>query len=382
MSIETLRWATLASLAASCLTASLAFAAERQAELVSNTTLEAPAAEGAAFGGLSGLDYDPKTDSWLLLSDDRYDVAPSRFWDAKIAFGKNDPKVTLGARQTLKSSNGQPYGKHAVDPESIRRDPCGKSLFWSSEQTANGVPTPMLRRMSASGIDEGQVPLPSAWAHTATSGGQDNNGLEGFTFDVACGSLWLALEGPLKQDGDKPQGDQRALTRITQVDREGRVLKQIAYRLDAIKVAPGETPIDTGVSEILMLDARRLLVLERSGVKKANGDWRSHCRLYWVDLATAPDVQHVASFLAETPLEAEKHTILDFDDLTPEVDVNLEGMAWGPLEADGAPLLVLVSDNNFKAMTPTKLAVLRLDRDLVCAAPTAKCASAPGAPTP
>ncbi|GAA3325262.1 hypothetical protein GCM10020331_056420 [Ectobacillus funiculus] len=35
---------------------------------------------GTPVGGLSGIDYDPQTKKWIMISDDRSDLAPARFF--------------------------------------------------------------------------------------------------------------------------------------------------------------------------------------------------------------------------------------------------------------------------------------------------------------
>lgn len=344
-------------------------------------TLPAPAAESATFGGLSAIDYDMRTDTWLVLSDDRGEIAPPRFWRAQLQFGPGGlENVALGARHTLRPSEGGDFASGEVDPEALRFDPCGEGVFWSSEQVAAGQSTPVLRTATREGVQTQQIPLPDSWTAGASVGGQDNATLEGFTFDAACGALWLAMEGPLKQDGALPHGDAAAIIRLVLIDRVGRPLREVAYRLDPIRAQPDEHGQDTGISEILRLDDRRLLVLERSGVRaKADGTWSWHCRLYLAEVGAAADVSAIASFRLQTPSVATKSLIVDFDALTTPIHANLEGMAWGPPQADGVPPLVLVSDNNFKG-PPTLALALRLPSALACAAPTAKCVATGAAP--
>ena len=42
--------------------------------------------DGTLVGGLSGIDYDPAADLWYLISDDKSDKDPARFYTAKLAF--------------------------------------------------------------------------------------------------------------------------------------------------------------------------------------------------------------------------------------------------------------------------------------------------------
>ena len=44
------------------------------------------AIDGTLVGGLSGIDYDPAADLWYLISDDKSDKSPARFYTAKLTF--------------------------------------------------------------------------------------------------------------------------------------------------------------------------------------------------------------------------------------------------------------------------------------------------------
>src|SRR5699024_10757174 len=44
--------------------------------------------KGASIGGLSGIDYDPKSNTWLMISDDRSEKDHARFYEAHINYNK------------------------------------------------------------------------------------------------------------------------------------------------------------------------------------------------------------------------------------------------------------------------------------------------------
>ncbi len=47
-------------------------------------------------GGLSGIDYDPRTETWILESDDRSEYSPARFYTARLDYDQDAFKsVTL-----------------------------------------------------------------------------------------------------------------------------------------------------------------------------------------------------------------------------------------------------------------------------------------------
>ena len=83
--------------------------------------------DGTILGGISGIDYDEARDLYYLLSDDRSDFSPARFYTAKIAITDKEikaPQVTSVV--ILKRPDGTPFGnkqmgaKDIPDPESIR----------------------------------------------------------------------------------------------------------------------------------------------------------------------------------------------------------------------------------------------------------------------
>ncbi|RYY05921.1 MAG: esterase-like activity of phytase family protein, partial [Sphingobacteriaceae bacterium] len=80
--------------------------------------------KNTTVGGLSGIDYDSKTDSYYLICDDRSEINPSRFYTAKISLNLNEiNSVKITNVITLLQKNGAPYPdlkKHTretVDPE-------------------------------------------------------------------------------------------------------------------------------------------------------------------------------------------------------------------------------------------------------------------------
>jgi hypothetical protein len=106
------------------------------------------------------------------------------------------------------------------------------------------------------------------------------------------------------------------------------------------------------VSEILMLDARRLLVLERA---YAMGVGNS-LRLYVVDTAEATDTLGRAKLEAGTFRAAPKQLVADFATLGLSRLDNTEGLCWGPRLPNGRRCLVAVSDDNFNASQVTQFA--------------------------
>jgi hypothetical protein len=170
------------------------------------------------------------------------------------------------------------------------------------------------------------------------------------------------MEAPVYEDGALPTPTAPAVTRFTRFDRAGKVLGQYAYALDAIPAAPATGKnADNGVSEILPLNSHQLLVLERAGVQQADSTYKNYVRLYLVDTDGASNIDGVAALVGATYTPLKKRLVHDLNTLGLSKVDNLEGMAWGPLLANGNRSLVLVSDNNFNAASQiTQFVVLEV----------------------
>jgi hypothetical protein len=320
-------------------------------------TPEGLSVDGAPFGGISGIDYDAKSGDWLMISDDRSDKAPARFYAARLDYdAKGVRGLTLTRVTPLRRDDGSLFpsspsteGERA-DAEAIRLDPLTRTLVWSSEGDRQRGFDPALRRMTLEGQPAGEIPLPRAlhFDPSGALGARPNLTTEGLSFAPDGLSLWVSMEAPLFQDGPVASVGAGAWVRITKLGRQGGVLAQYAYRLDPIQVAPAAGKrADNGVSEILALDQHRLLVLERSGVENADGRFVYHCRLYLVDTRGVETVSEAPSLMERPPHALKKRLLVNFDRLPGVSPSNLEAMAWGPSLAGGERTLVLASDDNF-----------------------------------
>jgi len=319
--------------------------------------------DGTLVGGLSGIDYDSAADLWYLISDDKSDKNPARFYTATLAFDKAHlASVDIGHAVTLLQADGQPYpnaktGGEVPDPESIRRDPETGNLWWTSEGDRKLGLSPFLRVAAPDGKQVRDVAVPKIFTMNKDQeiGPRHNLGFEGVSFAPDGKSVWLAMESALYQDGPIATPSAGAIARLTHLDRDGKVLAQFAYPLDPIQAVPTGKNGDNGVSEILALDDRRALVLERSGVEGADGIWKLYIRIYAIDTAGATDIAAVPSLANANYIPVAKRLVIDLAktaDIGP-VD-NIEGMSWGPTLPDGKRSLVLVSDNNFNPVQITQ----------------------------
>ena len=313
-------------------------------------------------GGLSALDFDPAAGLWYALCDDRSDLAPARFYTLKLEV----TATRLGAPELvdvtlLRQQSGLPHpsrrqGGEVVDPEGLRWLPRSGTLLWSSEGDARLDLDPFVREAAADGRFLRELSLPDHLHMRAAPGlgPRDNLTLEGLAVTPDGATVWAAMEAALQQDGPVPGvGRPGGPCRFTQLDlASGRAMTQRAYLPDAIPqapLAPGGFA-DNGVSEILMIDAHRMLVLERA---YAAGVGNS-LRLYEVDTQGGSDTLDSAQLTAGSFRPMAKRLVADFARLGLSRLDNTEGMCWGPALPGGSRTLVCVSDDNFNPLQATQ----------------------------
>ena len=337
---------------------------------------------GVPIGGLSSIDYNPADDSYYLVSDDRSAKDSARWYQARIPYDASGlQQVSITGQQYLQTPAGRPYPSSRTaeadtavpDPEALRLLPGGRSVVWSSEgDFARGF-GPALQQAALDGSWQKTWPLPALLQgplQPDTGRGPRNNmTLEGIAISEDQRSLWLSMEGALRQDGPLPRrGQIGGPLRITQYDLASQQpLRQIAYIPDALPKDNLLLPLIAinGVSEILADGPDHLLVLERAYVLGAGFS----ARLYRINTQQASDTLAIDSLQEAAYTPAHKELLLDFAQLGLRTVDNLEGMTWGPRLASGERVLLLVSDNNFNPAQVTQFLAL---------VETPACATAPG----
>lgn len=321
------------------------------------------------FGGISGIDRDPATGLFYLISDDRSRLGPARFLTARIDADRTGIRtVTLLSATVLRDADGRPFppaggDRPAVDPEEIRFDGATGSLIWTSEGDAPSGP-PLLTRSGLDGRHLAAIPLPAEWRFdpSGARGPRPNNTLEGLAL-LPDGSLMLAMEGPLIPDGPLASPDQGALIRLTRLTRDGTVLAQYAYPLDPIPRRPAAGKFaDNGVSAIARLDEQRFLVMERAGIQDETGGFGFDIRIYLADLSGADDIAAIPALAAAPPVRAvAKRRLFGSDQLPPDLSAdNQEGMVLFT-DASGGCLLLTIADDNFTPTQHNRLLLFALD---------------------
>ncbi len=317
---------------------------------------------GTVVGGLSGVDYDAKSDSYVFISDDRTttdSAGAPRLYTAKLSFDANSfTAVSFTGVVTMKQPDGSVYPKvpdaKVADPESVRIDPVTGNWVWLSEgdRTLTSSPprliNPFIREITPQGAHVREYSLPPIFIMSAQEfGPRGNLAFEGLSFSRDGRSAWVIMEGALIQDGPLPTPTSGSASRLTRFDRASGVPNaQFVYPIEKVQAAPspaGQFTVN-GPTEILALSETRFLVLERSFSVGVVGN---QVRLYEIDVANATNVLESASLTGAVPVT--KRLVLDFETLKTQLGgiANLEGITFGPTLANGRRSLVVVADDNF-----------------------------------
>jgi hypothetical protein len=319
--------------------------------------------KGTPVGGLSAIDFDPRSGLWVTLSDDRSELAPARFYTLRIDVREAALGVELLDAVTLRAANGQPYPPRqsrgdVVDPEGMRLLPGGRGVLWTSEGDGTIGQPPALReaRIDGTYVRDFDVPAMFHFAARPGQGPRNNLTFEGVALTPDARTVWVGMENALQQDGPMPGvGRPGGPCRFTAFDlASGRAVRQVAYLPDAVPHAPTipGAPADNGVSEILMADADRMLVLERAFMFGIG----TSLRIYEIDTRDASDTLAEPQLREGSFRPAIKRLVADFAQLGLARLDNTEGMCWGPALPNGHRTLVVVSDDNFRREQVTQFA--------------------------
>jgi hypothetical protein len=315
-------------------------------------------------GGLSGIDYDEKNKLFYLISDDRSDRNPARFYTASIFFSQTGiDSLVFRTVNNMLQEDGTVYPNnkqdrfHTPDPEAMRYDPVNKQLMWSSEGekilTAKDtvLENPAINIISTNGKYKDSFPLPAnLHMHVTERGPRKNSVLEGMSFADNYKILFVNVEEPLYEDG--PGADvteNEAYARIYKFDVASKKnIAQYAYKLSPVAYpAIPETAFKiNGIPDILSIENNKLLIIERSF---STGRLPCTIKLFIADLNGATDISNMELKNNKDFIPAAKKLLLNMDDLGIYTD-NIEGVTFGPLLPNGHKTLLFIADNNFNSL--------------------------------
>ena len=329
------------------------------------------------IGGLSGIDYSPEKKEYYLISDDRADKNPVRFYTARIQLNQNKIDTIIFLKTTfLKNHLGNFYPNskqdpyHTPDPEAMRYNPVNNHFIWSSEgeRIVNDkkiiLENPSVTEVSMDGryLDTFQIP-PVLHMQATENGPRQNGVFEGLTFADNYRNLYVSVEEPLYNDGARAgTGDSSGLIRIIKFDMATKKpTAQYAYRIEPVAYAPFPPRSFklNGISDILWLGNNQLLVVERS---YSTGRISCTIKVFLADISHAQNVKNFNSLKNRPEIKlVSKKLLLNMDDLKMGID-NIEGVTFGPPLADGSRSLLFVADDNFNRFAKTQFLLFKVEK--------------------
>lgn len=322
---------------------------------INSITLDAttPVAE-TRVGGLSALVWDRKRNFYYAPADASHSGG-ARIYTLRLNWdkGKLANAEVMGVSR-LRNRDGKPLPGADLEGAALSFS----NTLWLANEP---FPTSWLRAFDCrTGGQVGEIDLPASYfgngqntpgeSTPSTQGLELNRGIESLTISPDGKRLWTATEMSLLQDRETLG---TRVSRITRYSRKGLNWHPECERLYTIR-ARG---MFNTTSEILALDERHLLILERRLKVPMARSQDFAFSLFLVDY-DQPDATDVLAREARGN-EARLKKIRLFDSVEAgivEAD-NVEGMCLGPV-VDGKQTLILVSDDNFRESQATRLHLL------------------------
>jgi hypothetical protein len=310
---------------------------------------------GTQVGGLSSITYDPSRNVYYVLSDDRSQLNPARFYtfgiDLDGSFDASD--LHIDGVTTLQAPGGGPYPPLSLDPEGLVLTKDGRLVLTSEGDTSRLI-DPFIRFYDLAGEPLGDLPVTAPFLPTAdlSAGVRNNLAFEPAAVPPNGRFFFTGTENALFQDGPAASVANGSRLRLLRYNLDtGRLDREYLYFTDAIAqppVPPTAFAVN-GLVELLPLNNEFLLSMERSFSVGVPGTG-NEIRLYRVALPGADDVKDLDALAGSigSIRPAQKTLLLDLGTLGIPLD-NVEGMTFGPDLPDGRRSLIMVSDNNFAA---------------------------------
>ncbi len=325
--------------------------------------------QDTVVGGLSAISYNRQQDVFYVLSDDRSQYSPARFYTFKLKVKQTDDagiqieRFEPEAVTFLLNESGQ-YQEGSIDPEGLAISP-RNTIFISSEGNPTKNVKPFIAEFELeTGKKISDLRLPKRYFTSEDStdrGIQENLAFESLTINRTGPPqdpfrIFTATESALIQD-ETLATEERARIRLLHytINPVGDPVL-LAEHLYLLEPAPVEV-ISNGLTELLALQTEGyFLSLERTFGFAGAG-----AKIFEVIIGNATDTTNIASLKGNIsqvqPLR--KKLLLDLEELGIYLD-NLEGMTVGPRLPDGSQSLLLISDDNFNAEQISQLLLFRL----------------------
>ncbi len=307
------------------------------------------------IGGLSGIVYDKATKRMLAVSDDKSLINETRFYEFDLTLTEKSLSIKPAVVVRLKNKEGKFFKKGEADFEGITL--VGKDVLISSEGAINRTnPTPPeLYRFNRMGDFQGMVSIPEKFLLPKKEhadklyGSRDNHSFEALSTGLDGKTTYMGSEEALFQDGPITTTSYSSHVRII-LYKDLKPASEIAYQLD--KVEPLKADLSTaenGLVDIAAIDDKTFYTMERSWLPFMN---KNIIRIYKCQITDkTTDISKMDSLKEQSFVAVEKELVADLDEFIPQMTIkeldNIEGIAFGPVLANGNRSLVVVSDNNF-----------------------------------
>jgi hypothetical protein len=343
--------------------------------------------KGTHIGGLSSLDYNPGTDRYLAVSDDRSKKNPARFYELSLNLAQFRRSATPGMAgvvfhtvTVIQRPGGGAFKKNSVDPEGMRFDVVRNKIYWSNEGQRGlfGFRHPTVSEINLDGSHSRDFAIPSYYSPgrsdigilPGSKGIYDNLAFESLAISLDGATLYTATENGLVQDSPPANAYTGSRARVLALDiASGRPRAEYIYEVEPVVTAPPLFgPFATnGLTDLLAIGDRQFIAIERSftpgAIIPGNGNGYT-VRLYYADARKATDISGFESIAGKSVEPMRKSLLLDVSELknadgSALEPGNVEGLTFGP-NFNGKRTLILVADNNFSGTQLTQFIALEL----------------------
>jgi hypothetical protein len=342
-----------------------------------------------SVGGLSSLDYNPFTDRYLAISDDRSRTHPARFYELSLDLARFQRSNTPGmagvifhAVTTIQRPGGGAFERSSVDPEGLRFDIARNKIYWSNEGHRGilDFQNPTVREMNPDGSHSRDFEVPARYYPSGSNMGlfpgdkgiYNNLAFESLALSVDGDTLYTATENGLIQDSPPSNIFTGSRARILAFDiASGKPGAEYIYDVGPVVFAPASFIgfATNGLTDFIAIGDRQFITIERSFTRGAatpgNTATGYTVRLYYADARNATNITGMESIAGRSIQSVRKTLLLDLSDLkntdgSALAVGNIEGITLGP-RFNGKRTLVLVADNNFTWNQLTQFIALEIN---------------------
>ena len=325
--------------------------------------------QDTVVGGLSAIAYDRQQDVFYVVSDDRSERSPARFYTFKLKVKQTDDAAMAidsfepEAVTILSDESGQ-YQQGSIDPEGLAISP-RNTVFISSEGNPTKDVKPFIAEFELqTGKKLLDLRLPKRYF--ATEDAPDRGIQENLAFE----SLTISRTGPPQDPFRIFTATESALIQDESLETEERTrIRLLHYTInpvgDPVLLAEHLYLLEPAPVEVIYNGLTELFALQTEGyflsLERTFGFAGAGAKIFEVVIGNATDTTNIASLKGNIsqvqPLR--KKLLLDLEGLGIYLD-NLEGMTVGPRLPDGSQSLLLISDDNFSEDQISQLLLFRL----------------------